>query len=136
MYFPSRSGRLPIPNRSRYAQTGTVATIDTTLVLDRAQLREITLEDEELMRELLAALIADTEQQFPLIDTAIRNTDGQQCARLAHYCKGACANLGAKAAATVLAELERSAKAGAMEECSRQLAALATEVDRLRTEEI
>ena len=113
-----------------------MATIDTPPVLDRAQLREITLEDEDLMRELLAALIADTEQQFPLIDAAIRNTDRQQCARLAHYCKGACANLGAKAAATVLAELERSAKAGAMEECSHQLASLATEVDRLRTEEI
>ena len=102
------------------------------MVLDRAQLREVTLEDEALMRELLDALIADTEQQMPLLDLAIRRTDLQQCARLAHYCKGACANVGAKAAATVLAELERSAKSGAPEECSRQLAALATEVDRLR----
>jgi HPt (histidine-containing phosphotransfer) domain-containing protein len=107
-----------------------------TIVLDRAQLREVTLEDEELMREILAALIADTEQQMPLLDLAIRSTDLQQCARLAHYCKGACANVGAKAAATVLAELERSAKIGAPEECSRQLTALATEVDRLRCERI
>jgi HPt (histidine-containing phosphotransfer) domain-containing protein len=106
------------------------------MVLDRAQLSEVTLEDEELMRELLAALIADTEQQMPLLDVAIRTTNLQQCARLAHYCKGACANVGAKAAATVLAELERSAKNGAHEECSRQLAALATEVDRLRCERI
>lgn len=107
-----------------------------TLVLDREQLREVTLEDEDLMRELLAALIEDTERQLPLLDMAIRNTDGPQCARLAHYCKGACSNVGAKAAATVLAELERNAKAGAMEECGRQLAALAAEVDRLRAEEI
>jgi len=113
-----------------------VGTSDTTVVLDRAQLREVTLEDEELMREILAALIADTELQMPLLDMAIRGTDLQQCARLAHYCKGACANVGAKAAATVLAELERSAKSGAPEECSRQLAALATEVDRLRCERI
>jgi HPt (histidine-containing phosphotransfer) domain-containing protein len=104
-----------------------------TLVLDRTQLREVTLEDEDLMRELLEALIVDTELQLPLFDIAIRNIDHQQCARLAHYCKGACSNLGAKAAATVLADLERSAKAGAMEECTRQLAALATEVDRLRS---
>jgi len=88
------------------------------------------------MREILAALIADTELQMPLLDMAIRGTDLQQCARLAHYCKGACANVGAKAAATVLAELERSAKRGVPEECSRQLAALATEVDRLRCERI
>jgi histidine phosphotransfer protein HptB len=107
-----------------------------TLVLDRVQLREVTLEDEDLMRQILAALIEDTEKQLPLLGMAIRNTDSAQCARLAHYCKGACANVGAKAAATVLAELERNAKAGAMEECSHQLAALATEVDRLRAEEI
>ncbi len=55
-----------------------------TLVLDREQLREVTLEDEDLMRELLAALIEDTERQLPLLDMAIRNTDGPQCARLAH----------------------------------------------------
>jgi len=113
-----------------------VTAIDTTIVLDRKQLREVTLEDEELMRILLSALIEDTEKQMPLFDVAIRNTDAPQCARLAHYCKGACLNVGARAAATVLAELERNAKAGALEKCSRQLADLAAEVDRLRTEEI
>jgi HPt (histidine-containing phosphotransfer) domain-containing protein len=116
--------------------TKVVVTTDTTLVLDRAQLREVTLEDEDLMRELLAALIEDTDRQMPLFGVAIRNIDGPQCARLAHYCKGACANLGADAAAVVLAQLERSAKNGAMEECSRQLAVLAIEVDRLRAVEI
>jgi len=73
-----------------------------TLVLDRVQLREVTLEDEELMRQILAALIEDTEKQLPLLGVAIRNADRDQCARLAHYCKGACANVGAKAAATSL----------------------------------
>jgi HPt (histidine-containing phosphotransfer) domain-containing protein len=127
---------LPISNCVPAGQTEIVGTSDTTVVLDRAQLSEVTLEDEELMRELLAALISDTEQQMPLLDVAIRSTDLQQCARLAHYCKGACANLGAKAAATVLEGLERSARNGAAEECGRQLAALATEVDRLRGERI
>lgn len=113
-----------------------MGTSDSTPVLDRAQLRQITLDDDELMRELLVALIADTELQLPLIDTAIRNTDGQGCARLAHYCKGACSNVGATAAARVLAEIERNAKSGEMEECSRQLITLAAEVERLRAEEI
>jgi HPt (histidine-containing phosphotransfer) domain-containing protein len=124
---------LPIPILAAPAQTGIV---ETTLVLDRAQLREVALEDEDLMRELLAALLADTEQQIPLLDLAIRRSDLKQCASLAHYCKGACANVGAKAAATVLADLERSAKSGAAEECGRQLAALAMEVDRLRAERV
>jgi HPt (histidine-containing phosphotransfer) domain-containing protein len=73
---------------------------------------------------------------MPLLEIAIRNTDGPQCARLAHYCKGACANVGAKAAATVLATLERNAKDGAMDECGRQLAELASQVERLRLEKI
>ena len=125
-----------ISNLHVTAYTGLVVANDTTLVLDRKQLRDVTLEDEDLMRLLLAALIEDTEKQMPLFDIAIRNTDGPQCARLAHYCKGACANVGAQAAATVLAELERSARDGAMDEVSRQLVALAGEVDRLRAEEI
>lgn len=88
------------------------------------------------MRELLASLITDTDRQLPLLDLAIRRTDLPQCARLAHYCKGACANIGAKAAAGVLADLERSARSGAAEECGRQLAALVLEMDRLRAERI
>jgi len=134
--YSSLSGGLRIPIAPPGAHTQSVEISDTTLVLDRAQLREVTLEDEELMRQILAALIEDTVLQMPLLDMAIRSTDGEQCARLAHYCKGACANVGANAAATVLAELERQAKAGAMLECGRQLAALAAEVDRLRAEEI
>ena len=108
----------------------------TTHVLDREQLREVTLEDEDLMRQLVAALIEDTERQMPLLELAIRGLDGPQCARLAHYCKGACSNVGAQAAAVVLAKMERSARFGEMDECDRQLHALATEVDRLRAEEI
>jgi len=113
-----------------------VGTSDTTLVLDRVQLRDVTLEDEDLMRELLSALITDTERQLPLLDLAIQQTDLKLCATLAHYSKGACANVGARAAATVLAELERCARNGAADECGRQLAALALEVDRLRAEKI
>ena len=127
---------MPISIFAGHAQTGRVGISDTTVVLDRAQLREVTLEDEDLMRDLLAALIADTELQLPLLDRAIRRSDLKQCASLAHYCKGACANIGAKAAATVLADLERSAKSGATEECGRQLAVLAIEVDRLRAERV
>jgi HPt (histidine-containing phosphotransfer) domain-containing protein len=108
----------------------------TSLVLDWEQLREVTLEDEDLMRQLLEALIEDTEKQLPLLEVAIRGENGQQCARLAHYCKGACANIGAKAVAGVLEKMERSAHNGELDECGRQLAKLAAEVDRLRAVQI
>ena len=108
--------------------------IDSTLVLDRDQLREVTLDDDDLMGQILTALIDDTARQIPLIEVAIRERDAPQCARLAHYSKGACANVGANAAAAVLEAMERQAASGSVAECSVQLARLASEVERLRQE--
>ncbi len=106
--------------------------IDSTLVLDRNQLRDITLDDEELMREILTALIDDTSRQICLLDSAIREQDSQRCMRLAHYSKGACANVGAFAAAALLKHIESEASNGQFPECGTSLAALAHEIDRLR----
>jgi HPt (histidine-containing phosphotransfer) domain-containing protein len=106
--------------------------IDATIVLDLEQLREVTLDDDELMGQILTALIDDTARQIPLLQAAIRERDAPKCARLAHYSKGACANVGANAAAAVLEAMERQAASGSMAECSMQLARLASEVERLR----
>jgi histidine phosphotransfer protein HptB len=125
MFFPSAA-----------VENGKVMASERIPVLDREQLSEITLEDEDLMRQLLAALIEDTEQQMPLLEAAIQNADSRQCARLAHYCKGACSNMGAKAAADVLTKLEAHAKFGELAECGSQLQRLAAEVDRLKMERV
>jgi HPt (histidine-containing phosphotransfer) domain-containing protein len=109
-----------------------VQVIDSTTVLDRDQLRDITLDDEELMREILTALIDDTSRQILLLDAAIREKDPQKCVRLAHYSKGACANVGAFAAATLLKHIEHEASHGQFPECGTSLAALGIELDRLR----
>jgi HPt (histidine-containing phosphotransfer) domain-containing protein len=92
----------------------------------------MTLDDEEVMQQILAALIEDTARQLPLIDAAIRDRNATQCARLAHYSKGACANVGANAAAAVLEAMERQALSGTVVDCAAQLARLAEEVERLR----
>ncbi|MBV8907122.1 MAG: Hpt domain-containing protein, partial [Acidobacteriia bacterium] len=75
---------------------------EQTAVLDRDQLREVTFDDEALMREIVDALIDDTRRQMLLLDAAIREQDATRCVRLAHYSKGACANVGARSAATIL----------------------------------
>lgn len=106
--------------------------IDPTIVLDLKQLREVTLDDGELMQQILAALIDDTARQMPLLALAIRERDGPKCARLAHYSKGACANVGANAAAAVLETMERQAASGSVADCGVQLARLSSEVERLR----
>ncbi|RPH38045.1 MAG: Hpt domain-containing protein [Planctomycetota bacterium] len=101
-------------------------------VLDRQQLREVTLNNSELMREILDALIEDSSRQTPQIEAAIRAQDSPRIMRLAHYSKGACANVGARAAASVLEDIERCARRGEYRQCDASLAALGRELDRLR----
>jgi HPt (histidine-containing phosphotransfer) domain-containing protein len=111
-----------------------VHTIDRNVVLDLQQLRDITLDDEELMREVLTALIEDTSKYLELLDAAIRAKDQERCQRLAHYCKGACANVGANAAAAVLRRIEQDAGANDFRDCAESLIALHDEMFRLRVE--
>jgi len=111
-----------------------VQVIDTTTVLDRQQLRDITMDDEDLMREILSALIDDTSRQFLLLESAIREEDPQKCMRLAHYSKGACANVGANAAAAILKHIENQAGKGQFPECGTSLTTLSREIERLRQE--
>ena len=103
-------------------------------VLDVAQLRNATLDDAELMREIIEALIDDTSRQLPLLEGAIARQDSNLTRRLAHYSKGACANVGAVAAAATLAEIERQALSSNFADCSESLRRLAMEVSRLRDE--
>jgi HPt (histidine-containing phosphotransfer) domain-containing protein len=103
-------------------------------VLDRDQLRDITLDDPGLMREIVSALIDDTSRQMELLQLAIREKDTEKCMRLAHYSKGACANVGANSAAAACTLIEQKASQGEFEACSSSLAGLAREVERLRVE--
>ena len=108
--------------------------LDPNTVLDRKQLRDVTLDDSDLMRELLDTLVSDTAAQLALLDQAIRDQDGQRTARLAHYCKGACANMGANAMAALLKRLELDAAAGKFSEAEICYAGLPAQLERLRLE--
>ena len=109
---------------------------DKTAVLDRDQLREVTFDDEALMREVLAALVDDTRRQMLLLDAAIREQDATRCARLAHYSKGACANVGAQSAAEILKEIEKKAANREFPECQTALNRLAAAVDLIHSEAV
>lgn len=111
-----------------------VESSEQAAVLDREQLREVTLDDETLMREILAALVDDTKRQMLLLDAAIREQDAQRCMRLAHYSKGACANVGARGAATILKEIESKASKLDFPECQAALTRLVEEVNLLGSE--
>ena len=103
-------------------------------VLDLDQLRQICMEDTELMRELATSLIDDTSGQMPDLADAIEHADGTRCARLAHYVRGACANVGAASMAALLKTLELDAKAGDFGACRTSLANLALELQKFSSE--
>ena len=107
---------------------------DGTTRLDHEQLRDVTLNDEELMREILSSLINDTSRQMKLLEVAIRDQDATRCMHLAHYSKGACANLGANVAADLFREIERRAASHDFRECGEALTRLSEEVEALRSE--
>ncbi len=107
---------------------------ETSVVLDRDQLRRVTLDDQELMREILAMLLDDTSRQLIALEAAIRTGDSRQAGRLAHYSKGACANVGAARAAAMLQNIEHKAAAGDFAACGASLTALTGELEELRRE--
>jgi HPt (histidine-containing phosphotransfer) domain-containing protein len=109
---------------------------DKTGVLDHDQLREVTFDDEALMREVLEALVDDTRRQMLLLDAAIREQDATRCARLAHYSKGACANVGARSAAEILKQIESKAANREFPECRSALSRLAEEMDLIHSEAV
>lgn len=102
--------------------------------LDREQLRDITMNDEELMREALHALWDDTAANVPKLEEAVHSRDSDQCVRLAHYSKGACANLGANRAAAVFRNIEMEARQSHFDQCADSLSALAKVLEDLKDE--
>jgi HPt (histidine-containing phosphotransfer) domain-containing protein len=106
----------------------------TAPALDREHLRDIAMDDEELMREVLNALWDDTTANVPRLEAAVRNRDREQCIRRAHYSKGACANVGASAAAALFRSIEGDARHEEFDRCAESLAALAHALEDLHAE--
>ena len=77
------------------------------VVFDINQLRNVCMEDSELMREVVTALIDDATNQISNLSDAVEHADANRCARVAHYVKGACANVGAVSMAALLKQIER-----------------------------
>lgn len=106
----------------------------TDVVFDIDQLRNVCLEDSELMRELVTALIEDATKQFSALSDAVEHADATRCARVAHYVKGACANVGAVSMAVLLKQIENSATAGDFDACRTSLNNLTAEFQKFSSQ--
>ena len=104
------------------------------LVLDFSQLRNVTLNDETLMREVVDALVSDASQQIEQLTRAVQSGDMQACIKVAHNGHGACGNVGAASMAAVFSSLERQAADGDLNLCRSYVEELSVELEKLRRE--
>jgi HPt (histidine-containing phosphotransfer) domain-containing protein len=104
------------------------------LVLDLSQLRNVTLDDEALMREVVCALIENISKMIIELNRAVDANDLKVCIRLAHNAQGACGNVGAVSMAALFQRLERQATGGEAGSCQSSLRELSVELEKLREE--
>jgi HPt (histidine-containing phosphotransfer) domain-containing protein len=102
------------------------------LVLDLSQLRNVTLDDESLMREVLHALVSESTQQIEELRRAVEQGDTHKCIRLAHNGHGACGNVGAASMADLFSRIEHQASDGDFGSCRSSLEELSIELEKLR----
>ncbi len=103
-------------------------------VFDIEQLRNICLDDADLMREVVTTLLDDATAQISALVQAVEQADVAKCARLAHYVKGACANVGAASLAALMKSIERSARAGDFAACRASLGCVSVELEKFSSE--
>ena len=104
------------------------------MVLNIAQLRNITENDNLLMHEVVAQLVSDTAEQLDMLRRAIERGDMKKCVKLAHGAKGACATVGAASMAEMFRSLELRATAGDIRLCRSSTEELLLELEKLRSE--
>jgi HPt (histidine-containing phosphotransfer) domain-containing protein len=108
--------------------------VSSTAVLDLSQLRNITLDDEELMREVVAILLSNASNQIEELRRAVERGDAAACVRVAHSARGACGNVGAISLAALFSSVERDARSGDLEQCRDSVGRLEIELEKLRSE--
>jgi len=115
-------------NRRRNLETSAL------LVLDFSQLRNVTLNDETLMREVVGALVSEVSQQIESLNRAVERGDAKACVKVAHSAHGACGNVGAASIAAVFSSIERQAADGDLSLCRSSVKTLSLELEKLRRE--
>ncbi len=104
------------------------------LVLDVSQLRNVTLNDEALMREVVVALVNEVSLQIEGLSRAVQRGDAEECITVAHNAYGACGNVGAASMAAVFYSIERQAAKGNLGQCKSHVESLSIELEKLRRE--
>jgi two-component system, sensor histidine kinase and response regulator len=97
--------------------------------VDMARLDEVTAGDRELRGELIDMFLADTEERFAVLETAIARQNAEELNRTAHSLKGSCANLGVETLQALALALEGMGKENRLDEAPETFEQLKTEYE-------
>ncbi len=104
---------------------------DQPLQIDWERLSQISDDDEEFQLELLNMLAADITEQIVIIKSAIEQQSSKDLQELGHYLKGATANVGIEAMASIAKRLEEAGRTEQFELAATCLVALTSQQNKL-----
>ncbi len=121
------------PSQQSTVLTETLAkTVSTEF--DWQQLSQLAGGDANFEAELLAMFLSDAEESLQKLEYAIATKSIKTIESLAHSLKGASANVGACALASVASRLEQTARAGKMTDARRLLRQLNIHCQKIQTQ--
>ena len=89
------------------------------MVINPERLQEVSMGDDEFLRELIDLYLSDAPTQMQALERAVSSQDTSAVSVAAHKLKGSCGNVGAEGLVTLCQKLEASGKAGRIEELPR-----------------
>jgi HPt (histidine-containing phosphotransfer) domain-containing protein len=105
---------------------------EAQMPIDLVRLCETVGDDAEFTRDLVQTYLDNALDTLAEMRSAVQRRDAMRVARLAHSLKGASANMHARVAHEICVELESLAASGGVDEQTRALNRLETEVGRVR----
>jgi HPt (histidine-containing phosphotransfer) domain-containing protein len=107
--------------------------VDHSLEINWDRLHQISDADAEFEIELLQMLAADMEEQLVTLQAALQEQDALQLKQLAHYIKGATANVGVNSMSAIARSLEETAINHQFSDAAKLLATLADQQQQFVT---
>ncbi|MCP4687497.1 MAG: response regulator [Desulfobacterales bacterium] len=101
------------------------------MLLNPGQLIDISGNDEETIRELIAEFMKDAPRYLNDLEEAVRGGDAVRVFKTAHRLKGLVANAGAEKLQQMVLEIENGAREGSVDSEKIDLASLAAELAKL-----
>ena len=96
------------------------------------RLRDVSMEDNEFMIELVDLFLDDMPEQLDRLRKAVEQADTDSTAKAAHRIKGAAGNVGADRLSQICGELEQSRRAAEAAPSPAALAEIEVEWARVR----